>query len=159
MLEYLNMQECGIVPAKPFPQPTNGKAVALWKTAHAAHAAVAAFKRRGERATSSAAERLKEENEEDEIPFEVLPGSERPTLANLKRATSEGMRQESYYLRGVVEEERDKDLLSTIANCIPGDSCAITYGLSYLGHDMHGSDASVHRHEFTSYPFTLHVLH
>lgn len=32
-----------------------------------------------------------------------------------------GMRQESLYLRGVVEEERDQDLLSTIKECIRGE--------------------------------------
>lgn len=31
-----------------------------------------------------------------------------------------GMRQESYYLRGRVEEDRDAQLLNTIEDCIPG---------------------------------------
>lgn len=34
---------------------------------------------------------------------------------------SKGMRQESYYLRGPVEPERDEKLLATIAACIPGN--------------------------------------
>lgn len=33
---------------------------------------------------------------------------------------SKGMRQESYYLRGLIEPEKDKKLLATIASCIPG---------------------------------------
>lgn len=37
-------------------------------------------------------------------------------------SSSKGMRQESYYLRGVVEAERDADMLATIAECIPGQS-------------------------------------
>lgn len=34
---------------------------------------------------------------------------------------STAMRQESYYLRGIVEEERDANFLATIAACIPGE--------------------------------------
>lgn len=35
-------------------------------------------------------------------------------------SSSKGMRQESYYLRGAIEADRDRDLLATIAECIPG---------------------------------------
>lgn len=57
--------------------------------------------------------------EVDDFP---LP-EENPALSrgcSASRSQYKDKRQESYYLRGVVEEDRDKALLTTIANCIPG---------------------------------------
>lgn len=46
-------------------------------------------------------------------------------------STGTGMRQESYYLRGVVEAERDERLLCIINDCIPGDqTVAVIFILS-----------------------------
>ena len=39
---------------------------------------------------------------------------------NDSSSSSKGMRQESYYLRGVIEADRDKKLVATIASCLPG---------------------------------------
>ena len=57
--------------------------------------------------------------EDDDFP---LP-EENPALSRAcssSRSQLKDRRQESYYLRGVVEEDKDKALLSTIADCIPG---------------------------------------
>lgn len=57
--------------------------------------------------------------EVDDFP---LP-EESPSLSrgcSASRSHLKDRRQESYYLRGVVEEDKDKALLSTIADCIPG---------------------------------------
>lgn len=169
-------QECAIVPANPFPEPTNGKAIGRWK--HLRNEAVPDTRadvgtvdeadnqnRTGrnsplvaplmagvaQAALAAARDAVKPDTPEkpgqpdpdsgneieklavtagdggEESP-ETSPGSDasgeggrRARFSGAQRAISKGMRQESYYLRGVVEAERDADLLSTIAKCIPGE--------------------------------------
>ena len=63
--------------------------------------------------------------EVDDFPLpELNPALSRGCSAS--RSHMKDRRQESYYLRGVVEEDKDKALLSTIANCIPGGRTYIT---------------------------------
>lgn len=169
-------QECAIVPANPFPEPTNGKAIGRWKTlrseavpstrgdvgtvdeadnqnstgrnsplvsplmAGVAQAALAAARdavkpdtpdKPGQSDPGSGSEIEKlavTAGDGGEESTETSPGSDasgeggrRARFSGAQGAISKEMRQESYYLRGVVEAERDADLLSTIAECIPGE--------------------------------------
>lgn len=54
-----------------------------------------------------------------------VPKNRREMFSGVKEdgssSTGTAIRQESYYLRGVVEAERDERLLGTIKDCIPGD--------------------------------------
>ncbi len=73
-----------------------------------------------------------EEREQREYSPEPSPKSSEPVLLGDTRgagagaggdgngSSSKGMRQESYYLRGVIEADRDENFVATIANCIPG---------------------------------------
>lgn len=46
------------------------------------------------------------------------------------------MRQESYYLRGAVDEDRDRQMLQNIADCIPGDVTMSVFRPSLSRHGM-----------------------
>lgn len=174
-------QECATVPAKPFPEPTNGKAVALWKNVkdvvlpEARHthgtndssdnpgvgassiggwgsSSMAGVAEAAMIAASTASRGLKKAN----LPPTCLHGDngrgngstssscgsgqgpgEKCTSPGPARSSAEEvggtqlgddgedcspkmMRQESYYLRGQIEAVRDNNLLTTIADCIPG---------------------------------------
>lgn len=185
----LGLQECGVVPAEPFPEPTIGKAEARWndirdfavpaindadgsdpidmsidaidgtlspgvsstastatrkkfKTfpgmAQITEAAILKAREQADKhlaedsagVTSSGEDDMAGEGEgapQDiadmaEVDDFPLP-EENPALSrgcSASRSQYKDKRQESYYLRGVVEEDRDKALLTTIANCIPG---------------------------------------
>ncbi|CAM9699290.1 unnamed protein product [Scytosiphon promiscuus] len=209
----LGLQECATVPAKPFPEPTNGKAIARWKDVKAVAVPAATqasgchtggnggtsayggrdpptlagvvqsamlealgVSREAEQARTSAPP-SHEVTAEGTIPAFGEPGSscssarcdgnpkkQRQEIAKAMAAaeralsseidcstpvmlgdaqrgngdggdgggdstfgskgtsTSTSMRQESYYLRGPIEPERDETLLATIAACIPGRS-------------------------------------
>ncbi|CAM9851422.1 unnamed protein product [Pylaiella littoralis] len=177
----LGLQECATVPAKPFPEPTNGKAVALWKNVkdvvlpEARHthgtndssdnpgvgassiggwgsSSMAGVAEAAMIAASTASRGLKKAN----LPPTCLHGDngrgngstssscgsgqgpgEKCTSPGPARSSAEKvggtqlgddgedcspkmMRQESYYLRGQIEAVRDNNLLTTIADCIPG---------------------------------------
>lgn len=195
-------QECAVVPAKPFPSPTNGKAVSMWRDAQKAMLQRVSPEPVAHNMsdTTSAATMADEEGTHLRSPsalaglvqavvdnkkssgnhnvFHVLPplnvtktadqqvpspesleaglekeapllclhpsasgtseednpdspstsmdGSDqglvnrRQMFSGKNEDGSTGMRQESYYLRGVVEAERDESLLRTISDCIPG---------------------------------------
>lgn len=201
-------QECATVPANPFPEPTNGKAVAMWKhvkdfalpegtdstdnsvevwvdhgrgdgvnspamagIAQAALAAAAAAKRKTKKPRAhaslggSGAETLPpacgesdsscaggsqgppEERESSGCSGELE--SSRPLrLGDTKGGNGDGngssatgMRQESYYLRGAIEADRDRDLLATITDCIPGD-VAYQYDAILLSNMLTGTTCS-----------------
>lgn len=188
------MQECATVPANPFPEPTNGKAVALWKNvknvavpeashsldtnggidnpdvggsgiggwgspamAGVAQAAIAAGltarrkskkapeglslddvdgenlpptcgdgdndDRKGGGSGSTSSSCGNGQGSEERCPS---PGTTTSTVGGTQQGGGGGdsspqmMRQESYYLRGAIEADRDKNFLKTIADCIPG---------------------------------------
>lgn len=152
-------QECGVVPATPFPEPTIGKAAARWNNVRdiaipainnptASNSATPGLtgtrkKLRGMNQIAEAVLKARQANkhaedsagvtssgEEEGIPQDMgeiddlqMP-EDKPELLRgcpASRSQLKNRRQESYYLRGVVEEHKDKALLSTIANCIPGD--------------------------------------
>lgn len=158
LLLLLLQKECGTVPANPFPEPINGKAIAMWQhvkdvavpearvecanlvgwgtpamagVAQAAAAAKLAAAHKAKRARAGATytgvakatpaggsgSDAGQEQEEDDF-FSEPPS--RPVLLGGYSEGSKGMRQESYYLRGVIDEGRDKKMLATIADCIPG---------------------------------------
>lgn len=185
-------QECATVPANPFPEPINGKAVAMWK--HVKDFAVPAASNSTDNATkhgdgggngsgdgrsspamagiaqaalaAAAASSRKTKKPRPQAPPSGSGADNRPPLCGKSDggcggggrgpreergisassgelessepimlgdtqggngsgdgdgSSSKGMRQESYYLRGAVEEARDRDLLAAIADCIPGD--------------------------------------
>ncbi|CAM9222615.1 unnamed protein product [Ectocarpus sp. 4 AP-2014] len=155
----LGLQECGTVPANPFPEPINGKAIAMWQhvkdvavpearvecanlagwgspgmagVAQAAVAAKLASAHKAKRAQAGATytgvtkappacgsgSDAGQGREEDD--FFAEPPSSGPVLLGGSSEGSTGMRQESYYLRGVIDEGRDNKMLATIADCIPG---------------------------------------
>lgn len=191
------MQECATVPAKPFPEPTNGKAVALWKNvkdvavpeashshgnngstdnpdvggsgiggwgspamagvAQAAMTAALTASRKSKkspaglslddvaklsptcgdgdgdnsRCSGSTINSNSNSYGSDQGPEETCdssgPTSSRPVQMGGTQQDDGGkdspckmMRQESYYLRGQIEADRDKNFLTTIADCIPG---------------------------------------
>lgn len=149
-----------MVPANPFPDPTNGKAVAMWKSikglampnavsaaqnvspaggggkdcprlAGIAQAAITAALEAAEfgggTGGSAAAGGDREGTTEEDVSEtsleanDAMPVDSPRLLGGGLRAPGKSMRQESYYLRGVVEADRDTKLLSTIADCIPGN--------------------------------------
>lgn len=179
-------QECATVPANPFPEPTNGKAVAMWKhvkdfavpeasgstdnaTQHAGDngggdgrdsPAMAGIAQAAMAAASTANRKTKKprphESLVDSLPDPPACGKSDGGCAGGGRgpreereyscssgelesskplrlgdtqggsgdgsgSSNQGMRQESYYLRGAIEADRDRDLLATIADCIPGN--------------------------------------
>eukprot|EP00752_Nemacystus_decipiens_P018264 g16387.t1 len=182
----LGLQECATVPANPFPEPANGKAVAMWKQikdlavpeagdsatdnatqhgvdngggdgdrrsssamagiAQAAMAAASAAARKNKKPRphgsvadsvhpaceksdggSAGGDRVPREDRESSYSSGDLESSKPLRLGETQGrsgdgngSSNKGMRQESYYLRGAIEEGRDKDLLATIADCIPG---------------------------------------
>lgn len=192
------------MPANPFPEPTNGKAVAMWKhvkdlaVPDASHSTDNAIQHEGDdgggdgrgspaiagiaQAAMAAALSATRKTEESRAPSCVgdsdaaeLPPvcgesdggcaggglgkrGERETsgcwgeLESSKPirlgdaqggdgvgSSSKGMRQESYYLRGAIEAERDRDLLATIADCIPGTmTLGSTLRRSMLTRYIHG---------------------
>lgn len=63
---------------------------------------------------------------EEDAFFAELPSSG-PVLLGGSSEGSTGMRQESYYLRGVIDERRDNKMLATIADCIPGMANGIIF--------------------------------
>lgn len=73
----------------------------------------------GEEGEGIPQEDIADMEEVDDLPLpELNPALSRGCSAGGSHLKDK--RQESYYLRGVVEEDKDKALLSTIANCIPG---------------------------------------
>ncbi|CAM9349099.1 unnamed protein product [Laminaria digitata] len=73
----------------------------------------------GEEGEGIPQEDIADMEEVDDLPLpELNPALSRGCSASGSHLKDK--RQESYYLRGVVEEDKDKALLSTIANCIPG---------------------------------------
>lgn len=162
------VQECAVVPANPFPEPTNGMAVARWqhaktlvasdaedtpdtedtphtpnetcrrspKLADIAQAAItAALKFKGND-EGAGADAMLGKQDGDITPGaspglddsdDSVDGSRRALFRGRTGGNSKGMRQESYYLRGVVEAERDRDLLSVIANCLPGEPLPLLF--------------------------------
>lgn len=184
-------QECATVPANPFPEPTNGKAIAMWKhikdlavpeasnstddatqrggdkgggdgrgspamagIAQAAIAAAATANRKtkkpralaslsgcgaaepppvcGESGSGCAGIGQGSRQEKESSGFSGDLESSKPLrLGGPQGGNGDGndsssnvMRQESYYLRGAIEADRDRDLLATIADCIPGNVTA-----------------------------------
>lgn len=182
-------QECATVPAHPFPEPTNGKAIARWKhvkdftvpeamsnstdnatqhegenggsddgrdspamvgVAKAAMALTANRKAKKPRpqhdesladslpppcgktegSCAGGGQGLREERERDcsyssgelESSKPLRLGDTQGGGGDGNGSNNKGMRQESYYLRGAIEADRDRDLLATIADCIPGNS-------------------------------------
>lgn len=174
-------QECATVPANPFPEPTNGKAVAMWKhvkdfavseasnftdngggdgrsspamagIAQAAMAAASTANRKTKKPrphaspSGSGTDSLlpvcgkggggcagggqgpREERESSsgsgdlESSKPIRLGDTQGGNGDGSSSSSKGMRQESYYLRGAIDEDRERDLLATIAECIPGNT-------------------------------------
>eukprot|EP00903_Cladosiphon_okamuranus_P019298 g17739.t1 len=174
----LGLQECATVPANPFPEPTNGKAVAMWKHVKdfaipkvsnstdngggngRSSAAMAGITQAAMAAASATNRKTKKPRPPsspggsgtDSLPpvceksgggcAGVDQGQERESSSssgdlecsepirlgdqggngNGNGSNGKGMRQESYYLRGAIDEDRERDLLANIAECIPGRS-------------------------------------
>lgn len=181
-------QECATVPANPFPEPANGKAVAMWKhvkdfavpeasqstnnnavqhagddgggdgrsspamagIAQAAMAAASTASRETKKPRAQAplscsgtaklppvcgdsdsgrgggGQGPREETDNSGCSGELESSSPRRLggtqggSGDGNGSSPKGMRQESYYLRGAIEADRDRGLLATIADCIPG---------------------------------------
>ena len=195
------LQECGTVPAKPFPKPTNGMAKARWKLLKGKDSSssprivsegaeesvnvnpldpvsrgvtsepggsegskgsfggkrdrkasiteaevVEAFKssmntnhskNKSSTSTESQAARARDA-EQDTEPVGDYDDTDTDDSASsggrsVKRGTMT-MRRESYYLRGVADENRERQMLRNLAECLPGTHSYSTCIMLYAVH-------------------------